>query len=153
MSNTNTVTAVSQETINSLVIDMIRGVKTASGEVYDASKMGIAKAIDFAQENARPVVQEFLTWNFTSSVIMSSAYLLGILLVLLIIRKSYKVQGKDADYILFFGLSSIFGGIFSILLFVAAIKSAMIAVKVKVAPRIFLIEWVAEQVNPSKDRR
>ena len=43
-------------TINDAVIDILHGAKTASGEIYQASKTAITKAVDFTIEQAPLVV-------------------------------------------------------------------------------------------------
>ncbi len=52
---------IPQETINAVLIDILKGAKDASSEIYGASKTGIVKAVEFAQEQSPMVVQEFFT--------------------------------------------------------------------------------------------
>ncbi len=43
-----------------ILIDVLKGVKDAGSEMYATSKVGLAKAVDFAVEQAPIVVQELL---------------------------------------------------------------------------------------------
>lgn len=52
---------MNQETINSVVIDILKGVKETGSEIYGVTKEGLIKAVDFAQEQVPLVIQEFLT--------------------------------------------------------------------------------------------
>ena len=58
-----------QTTLNDVVIDILRGAKSAGSEIYAASKSAITQAVDFTMEQTPIVVKEFLHWKLAESVI------------------------------------------------------------------------------------
>ena len=101
---------IPQETINNVLVNILRGAQDASSEIYGASKVGIIKAVDFASEQAPLVIQEFLAWKSAEAIfniVFLSAFLIG------------KVLIKNTEQL----------------------------IKIKVAPRVYVIEWVSSQVK------
>jgi uncharacterized membrane protein YraQ (UPF0718 family) len=136
---------IPQETINSVLIDILKGAKDAGSEIYGASKTGIVKAVEFAQEQSPMVVQEFLMWKFAQSVIwvIVGVIALGVL--------SYLFK-KCVDWLPESEGESIIPGFFCVLMIVLVCCMTVVPnieqmVKVKVAPRVFMIEWVSSQVT------
>ena len=136
---------IPQETINSVLIDILKGAKDAGSEIYGASKTGIVKAVEFAQEQSPMVVQEFLMWKFAQSVIwvIVGVIALGVL--------SYLFK-KCVDWLPESEGVSIMPGFFCVLMIVLVCCMTVVPnieqmVKVKVAPRVFMIEWVSSQVT------
>jgi len=145
MNNTNN---IPQETINTVLIDILKGAKDASGEIYGASKAGIIKAVDFAQEQAPLVVQEFLAWRFSQAIIYLVVGVIALIALAYLVGKCFsKDWSKEtAGGSVFMGI--LFGGIFcAFLMFGCIIPNVETIVKVKVAPRVYVIEWVADQVS------
>lgn len=150
---TNTVASVSQDTINNVLIDILKGAKDAGSEIYGASKTGIVKAVDFAQEQAPLVVQEFLSWKFANAFIWTIVAAISIITLLVVAYKCKNWLNKE-EYIddeafpfiimvacLFVSIAVAFEGL---------VPSIEQMVKVKVAPRVFIIEWVSDQIHPSQ---
>ena len=136
---------IPQETVNSVLIDILKGAKDAGSEIYGASKTGIVKAVEFAQEQSPMVVQEFLMWKFAQSVIwvIIGVIALGVL--------SYLFK-KCVDWFSESEGVSIIPGSFFVLMIVLVCWKTVVPnieqmVKVKVAPRVFMIEWVSSQVT------
>jgi uncharacterized membrane protein YraQ (UPF0718 family) len=136
---------IPQETVNSVLIDILKGAKDAGSEIYGASKTGIVKAVEFAQEQSPMVVQEFLMWKFAQSVIwvIVGVIALGVL--------SYLFK-KCVDWFPESEGESIIPGFFCVLMIVLVCCMTVVPnieqmVKVKVAPRVFMIEWVSSQVT------
>ncbi len=136
---------IPQETVNSVLIDILKGAKDAGSEIYGASKTGIVKAVEFAQEQSPMVVQEFLMWKFAQSVIwvIVGVIALGVL--------SYLFK-KCVDWFPESEGVSIIPGSFFVLMIVLVCCMTVVPnieqmVKVKVAPRVFMIEWVSSQVT------
>jgi phosphotransferase system glucose/maltose/N-acetylglucosamine-specific IIC component len=136
---------IPQETVNSVLIDILKGAKDAGSEIYGASKTGIVKAVEFAQEQSPMVVQEFLMWKFAQSVIwvIVGVIALGVL--------SYLFK-KCVDWFPESEGVSIIPGSFFVLMIVLVCCMIVVPnieqmVKVKVAPRVFMIEWVSSQVT------
>lgn len=137
---------VPQETINSVLVDILKGAKDASSEIYGASKTGIVKAVDFAQEQAPLVVQEFLQWKFAQATIWTVVSVIGLVVLGYFTKKCFDwIEDSGGASV----MGVIFGGFFfALLVFAALIPNVEQMVKVKIAPRVYLIEWVSDQVNP-----
>lgn len=147
MSNTNAVTNIPQETINSVLVDILKGAKDAGHEIYGASKVGIVKAVDFAQEQAPLVVQEFLKWKFAEATIAVIMCIVAFVVMGFFIRKCFTNPWPNKSD----GFSIMGGVILSFIVFMMATKifipNVNQMVKVKVAPRVYIIEWVSDQVT------
>ena len=145
---------IPQETINAVLIDILKGAKDASSEIYGASKTGIVKAVEFAQEQSPMVVQEFLVWKFAQSVIWVVVGLIAIGVLGFLIKKCV-ANWKNPElferdlYVLPIVMSSILIGV---ICFVNIVPNVEQIVKVKVAPRVFMIEWVSDQVIDKNKR-
>lgn len=144
---TNTVT---QEAINNTILSILNGANDAGKEVYGASKMGVIKAVDFAQEQAPLVVQEFLQWKFAEGLIRLVVSLIVIGVSIWVCRKALKwMSNEDNDDTKVVGAVAI---VFAITIcFTVTLKGALpnmeqIA-KIKIAPRVYLIEWISGQIK------
>lgn len=144
------INSIPQETINNVLVDILKGAKDAGHEIYGASKTGIVKAVDFAQEQAPLVVQEFLTWKFSQSVIYTIVALISIGVLAWIFTRARKWASKNNDGSEVFGWFGMAVSLIAILavVFWTLIPNVEQMVKVKVAPRVFIIEWVSDQINP-----
>lgn len=114
------------------------GSKTAAGEIYDAGKEGINQALDFIQAQSPELLKEYLWWNGTSSLIYAIGA--GILLVATIIgfikMTKYIYSGKGA------GFEPVLGLLLGLAIgtSVTCVNYSMNFVKIKGAPRVFLME-------------
>tara|TARA_R110000868_G_scaffold222915_1_gene474739 strand:+ start:427 stop:855 length:429 start_codon:yes stop_codon:yes gene_type:complete len=136
---------IPQETINSVLIDILKGAKDAGSEIYGASKTGIVKAVEFAQEQSPMVVQEFLMWKFAQSVILVIFGVIALGVLGYLFKKCVDLFRESE------GLSMI-PGFFCVLMIVLVCCKNVVPnieqmVKVKIAPRVFMIEWVSNQVT------
>jgi hypothetical protein len=146
--NNSVTNNIPQETINSVLVDILKGAKDAGREIYGASKTGIVKAVDFAQEQAPLVVQEFLTWKFAQATIWTVVSVIGLIVLGYIIKKCYDWLEESSGGSI---VGVIFGKVFFVMVvFMGLIPNVEQMVKVKVAPRVYIIEWVSDQVNPPK---
>lgn len=145
--NNSVTNNIPQETINSVLVDILKGAKDAGQEIYGASKVGIVKAVDFAQEQAPLVVQEFLAWKFAQAAIWTIIATIGLLIIGYIIKKCFSKSWLDDSDGLSVEGAVIATVIFLSLLFVKFVPNVEQMVKVKVAPRVFIIEWVSDQVQ------
>ena len=139
---------IPQETINAVLIDILKGAKDASSEIYGASKTGIVKAVEFAQEQSPMVVQEFLVWKFAQSVIwvivgMIAIGVLGFLLKKFVSKLKNSESSDSELYIIPTVISSI---LIVVICFINIVPNVEQMVKVKFAPRVFMIEWASDQV-------
>ena len=145
---------IPQETINSVLIDILKGAKDAGSEIYGASKTGIVKAVEFAQEQSPMVVQEFLLWKFAQSVIWVIVGVIAIGVLGFLIKKCVsKLKNSKSDEDEIYVLPIIISVIISVVIcFVNIVPNVEQIVKVKVAPRVFMIEWVSDQVIDKNKR-
>jgi hypothetical protein len=145
---------IPQETINAVLIDILKGAKDASSEIYGASKTGIVKAVEFAQEQSPMVVQEFLLWKFAQSVIWVIVGVIAIGVLGFLIKKCVsKLKNSKSDEDEIYVLPIIICVIISVVIcFVNIVPNVEQIVKVKVAPRVFMIEWVSDQVIDKNKR-
>ena len=143
---------IPQETINAVLIDILKGAKDASSEIYGASKTGIIKAVEFAQEQSPMVVQEFLLWKFAQSVIWVSVGVIAIGALGFLIKKCVsKISKSDEGEIYLFPI--VISIVISVVIcFANIVPNVEQIVKVKVAPRVFMIEWVSNQVIDKNKR-
>lgn len=136
---------IPQETINSVLIDILKGAKDAGSEIYGASKTGIVKAVEFAQEQSPMVVQEFLMWKFAQSVIWVIVGVIALGVLGYFVKKCVDWFRESQ------GLSMIPGFVCVLMIVLVCCKNVVPnieqMVKVKVAPRVFMIEWVSSQVT------
>ena len=143
--NNMTTNNIPQETINSVLIDILKGAKDAGSEIYGASKTGIVKAVEFAQEQSPMVVQEFLMWKFAQSVILVIFGVIALGVLGYLFKKCVDLFRESE------GLSMIPGFVCFIMIVLVCCKNVVPnieqMVKVKVAPRVFMIEWVSSQVT------
>lgn len=150
MNSTNNI--VSQETINSILIEMLHGAKGAGSEVYAAGKAGIVNAVEFANKHAESTVHEFLRWHFYDAVISAAISAMVLLIFGYWIRCIYRYSDKCPDSeapVVSFGL------VVCVIVFVATLTNSFVpnvkrAVKVGVAPSVYLIEWTVDQVKQVK---
>jgi len=136
---------IPQETVNSVLIDILKGAKDAGSEIYGASKTGIVKAVEFAQEQSPMVVQEFLMWKFAQSVIWVIVGVIALGVLSYLFKKCVDWFSESE------GVSIIPGSFFVLMIVLVCWKTVVPnieqMVKVKVAPRVFMIEWVSSQVT------
>ena len=145
------VTATAKQTVatnlNEVIVDILRGVKTAGGEVYTASKTAIIKSVDFTMEQAPFVVKEFVAWQIARSVVWICICVAIAILFLWVAKKlinhATDTQNDNEDFIA--------GWIIRICCILMIIISfgvnGMRITKVVVAPRVFLIEYVVDVIH------
>ena len=153
---TSTSTNGVKATINDAVIDILHGAKTASGEIYQASKTAITKAVDFTIEQAPLVVTEFLHWKLAEATIYSIAWLIPAIALLFIGRACYKrsisptvpavdrVKTDQNDYAILKWVAR-----FAALTFITInlTTQGLTITKIIVAPRVYLIEYVVSTIH------
>lgn len=142
--------------VNQGMIDMLSGVKDAGHEIYGASKEIIHKSVDFVQEQAPDVVKQFLTWQFFHALIWACIWLAiaGVLYFLAYKLKQYQPKAStkesqdapsDHAFVVFFKWITIMAASFLIIIGVGTESFEM--VKIKVAPKVYIIEYVVNLVQ------
>src|SRR6185503_19457189 len=70
--STNVITTAKETiatNINQVMIEILSGVKNASGDIYKFSKQEIGQGYDFLKQQAPQVVAEFLKWKLVEAII------------------------------------------------------------------------------------
>ena len=139
-----------QETVNSILIDVLKGVKDASSEMYATSKVGLAKAVDFAVEQAPIVVQEFLSWKMGEAIFNVVAYTIATIILFCIARFLFKkIKNTDINYpeeIVPLGLGLMFSAVmFCLITFLHIKPNIETIIKIKLAPRVYILEYVTKK--------
>jgi hypothetical protein len=142
--------------LNEVVIGILQGVKTCSGEVYDASKTAIIQSVDFAKEQAPLVVKEFLRWKMAEAVIYAVIWSIPALTLFWfarkarILAKSDKIpesspRGTDKwDLAAWKWVLRVVG---LVLIMINISINGMTITKIAIAPRVFLIEYVVDTIH------
>lgn len=154
--STNSVLASAKETVNDAVVDILRGANSAGKEIYGASKQAITKAVDFTAEQAPLVVREFLYWKFTESALHLFIWLIPIVTLFYFARvmgkkandettpaeDRYKTDKKD-----YAAGKWILRSVALILLTISLGIYLPSMLKIVVAPRVYLIDYVVNVVQ------
>ena len=140
-----------QETVNSILIDVLKGVKDAGSEMYATSKVGLAKAVDFAVEQAPIVVQEFLSWKMGEAIFNVVAYTIATIVLFSVLRFLLK-KIKETDMnsgpeeIVPIGLGFLFClAVFCLIIFTQLKPNIETIIKIKLAPRVYILEYVTKK--------
>ena len=137
-----------QETINTILIDVLKGVKETGSELYAAGKAGVAQAVDFALQQAPLVVQEFLSWKMGEAIFNCVFFSIVIIILLSIIvwakKKIKKLHSYDDD-IVFYSMIITFCIVFTVGSTIPIKNNIEIIIKIKLAPRVYIIEYVTKK--------
>jgi hypothetical protein len=104
-------------------------------DTINASKAGIEKGIDFAQAQIPDVVQQLLVWKLTAALVMTAVCILVIIGCLLAIKKWFE-QSEGAIIVP--------TCIIIPFAFLIGLYSALDAIKIYLAPKLYLLEYVAD---------
>lgn len=136
-----------QETINTILIDVLKGVKETGSELYAAGKAGVAQAVDFALQQAPLVVQEFLSWKMSEAIINLIFFGVGTVILLFclgfLLKKAKKYINDEVIVPIFFG--TVFTVIALIFLLRNIKNDIQTIAKIKLAPRVYIIEYVTKK--------
>lgn len=136
-----------QETINTILIDVLKGVKETGSELYAAGKAGVAQAVDFALQQTPLVVQEFLSWKMSEAIINLIFFGIGTVIMLFclvfLLKKAKKNIENEAIVPIFFGTVFI---VIALIALLGNIKNDIQTIaKIKLAPRVYIIEYVTKK--------
>ena len=136
-----------QETINTILIDVLKGVKETGSELYVAGKAGVAQAVDFALQQAPLVVQEFLSWKMSEAIInlifLGTGALILFCFFIFLIKKAKKHIESGA--IVAIGLGMVLTLVAMIFLLINIKNDIQTIAKIKLAPRVYIIEYVTKK--------
>lgn len=133
--------------LEQVLVDTIQKATAVTGEAIDGAKKMTGQAIDFASSQIPDVIHQLLLWK-TAEAVVYAVVSAVILWKILSVRKAvHEVANEDnapewlAVYYLF-GVV-IVGGI-SALVFIANVLEVL---KIWIAPKLYLIEYVANLVK------
>lgn len=131
--------------INQVMVEILSGVKNASGEIYHFSKQEIAKGYDFVKGEAPQVVKEFLTWQVVKSVVWILVFS-SIACIMFYFGRVFKQnQSKKNYYEEDFAIMKWLIRIAASGLLIATLGvNGMNIAKVCFAPRVYIIEYVMD---------
>ena len=149
-----TVKATAQTNLNQVLIEMLSGVKEAGSEIYAASKEALHTGVNFVSEQAPDVLKQFLTWQFYRAMMNAigwcslSATLIGF--SVWFHRRRKGVCGDTSGYT-FGKWCSRCLGIF--VLFTCMLPNIFTMVQIKVAPKVYVIQYVVDTVQAAQAER
>lgn len=157
---TNAVVAAQQvvanTNINEAVVDILRGVKDAGGEIYGTTKMAIAKAVDFTVEQTPLVAQEFMRWKLAESIMWVFLFSIPVALLFYVSHRANVIMKLDStpehssgrtDREDCFFTKWITRVIAIIVLTFVLGANAFTILKITLAPRVYLIEYVIDSAK------
>lgn len=135
--------------INQVMVEMLSGVKNASGEMYHFSKQEIGGAYDYLKAQAPQVVTEFLYWQVAKAIVWICIWVAVACLLIYIGRIFKGVAAKAPSYMQddYSGFKWAFRLIACVMLIVTLGINGMVIAKIKVAPRVYIIEYVMDVYN------
>jgi len=118
-------------------------------QVIDYSGDLVKDGTEFIKEQSPLVVQEFLKWNFMEGLItaiLTGSIILSVIMFCVVSRKKFDGWIKATDG---FVIVPIIPGFFIVCVLIGAgfIPNVKKCLKIKYAPRVYLIEWAANQVK------
>jgi hypothetical protein len=137
-----------QETINTILIDVLKGVKETGSELYAAGKAGVAQAVDFALQQAPLVVQEFLSWKMAEAIFNCIFFSIVVIILLSLIvwaKKKIKKLHSCDEYIVLYSIIIIFCTMLTIGSTIPIKNNIETIIKIKLAPRVYIIEYVTNR--------
>lgn len=149
---------VATTNLNEMVIDILRSGKATAGEIYSASKTALGKAVDFTMEQAPLVVKEFLAWRLARAIM---TFLIGLIVVVFLFYCSVRcgIMSKNVDKYckddreVATGFKWIWRILALIVLMVNLSVNGMDILKITIAPRVYMIEYVVDTVDNVKTAR
>jgi len=154
-SSLDTVKSAVATNMNQVLIEMLSGTKDAAKEIYGASKEAIHKSVDFVSEQAPDIIKQFLMWKFCEAALYALAWLVFGAFLVYVAKYLHKIYQdiKDNDWsydplpgFTWFGRMAAIIGCVAILIFgVGGEVKEM--VKIKVAPKVYIIEYVVDTVK------
>jgi hypothetical protein len=116
------------------------------GDVAELGKQGIMKAVEVMQEQCPLLVEELLKWHMTVSLIL---FVVGVVILVTYaasIKKIYTALDKkccSADTVGWTSVTSIV----SLVIGIGLVTTNLTWLKIWIAPRLFLLEYVSELVK------
>lgn len=131
--------------INQVMVEILSGVKNASGEIYNFSKQEIGQAYDYLKENAKGVVHEFLLWQGVKAGVWIFVWTFVACLLFYFARQLKLYATKSGRYWSdATGFKWIFRVVACVILVITLGVNGMTIAKICVAPRVYIIQYVLD---------
>lgn len=139
------------ENLQDVLVKTLEKALKAGGEVYDATKDGLSKAIDFASEQIPDIITQLLKWEFVYHLIWAAAYSLITLAILIAAAKLFKATKSsnwEDETIFFTRLATVIMVLIaSCFIFFGTVSHVAVCAKVYYAPKVFLIEYCSDLLS------
>lgn len=145
------------ERLQEVLAQTLEKATAVGGEVYDATKAGLGKAVDFAQEQIPDVIAQLMKWEFAYHAMWTVIWLITMVVILIIGRKFWKASLTKSDNCSYSDLCSsrtahrlpTFASVFLalVILFNGFSYNASQCAKVYFAPKVFLLEYCSDLVH------
>lgn len=140
--------------LNQVVVEILTGARAASKDIYNASKEAVGKTVDFVSEQAPIVVDEFLKWQCAKAIIWGIIAVVISSILFGLCRKFHKYGSDKENYRneeLAFSLKWVSFTIACIIMIVGLGVNAATVVKIKVAPRVYMIDYVVDSIKAANN--
>jgi hypothetical protein len=148
--------------LNQVVIEVLQSGRAAGSEIYAASKEAIIQSVDFVKSQAPEVFREFILWHLGTAILWflivgcSSIFLLFASHVANRRSKDPSLPDQHDTFVCkndFTLIKWVLRTVaFVVLMANLGINGTQI-VKISVAPRIYLIEYVVNTIQSSSNQR
>ncbi len=118
-------------------------------EYLNQLESGLKSAKDFSSEQVPLLVQEYLNWLFWSSIGMSIICVAIFTVIYMISRKCHSLLCPEREAAERF-LLCVFGGLLLSIVSVFFVAGIHDAAKVKIAPRVVILEKVSDLIKETK---
>lgn len=107
----------------------------------------VEKGADWLAGEVPEVVQQLLAWHFWQSAILSVIFIIPIIMFLRILPKSHTWKDRYDDYSTGAVLFWFVGGLISLVGTTLSILNMLIALKIIIAPKLYLLEYAASLIK------
>lgn len=129
--------------INQVMVEILNGVHGAGSEAYHFSKQEIGQGYDYLKSQAPDTVREFLLWQAAKNGFWILFWGASAAVVFFLARKVrlYADKEDDTDARIFMWILRL---IACVTIFVSVATYGLNTVKVVVAPRVFIVQYVID---------
>lgn len=134
--------------LEQVLVDTIQKATAVTGEAIDGMKGVTGKAIDFASAQIPDVIHQLLLWKIAEAAVYLIASCLAVWLFF-VLRKRFKefVKGSYDEAMGWAFFYVLGGGLLIVVPVMEIIASTLLILKIWLAPKLYLIEYVAKLIN------
>jgi hypothetical protein len=138
--------------LENILVKTLEKASNVGGEIYDATKDGLIQAVDFAKEQIPDVIQQILSWEFYYHAIYAFILLILSGLFLYVSLKFWRKSWEfTCDQGFPYVLANCAGLAIGLSIFTfGTVGNTMDCVKIKVAPKVFLIDYCSDLIQAKK---